>query len=76
MKEKIYCSQCHNSSFTHAVAANREVRSRELCLYCSKLRMYINKNRLIGDCRKVVYENREKYLSGKWEANNSSIYYK
>jgi len=74
MTEKIYCSQCHNSAFTHAKKRNREVRSRELCLYCFKRKIFMHKNHLIGDCRKFTPESREKYFSGKWKANVGSVY--
>ena len=76
MKNKIYCSQCHNSTFTHARFGNRFVAAGQICLYCFKKKQYMPRNAEINDCRKLTPESREKYLAGVWNANIACFYEK
>ena len=74
MQEKIYCSQCHHSVFRPSSKTSQiEIYRRcSKCLYCYKRKRYFAYDRLIGGCRYLLPEDREKYFSGIWDANVSN----
>ena len=62
--QKIYCSQCHKSAFAETGHVGFKVKR----LYCWHHRKFIPLDAKIGACPYVIYENRELYLKGVWNA--------
>ena len=72
MNEKIYCSQCHNSVFranSDEFYKTRFADGRKVCLYCYAHKKYYPADRLIGSCRSVEPEDKQKLLRQFWNAN-------
>ena len=61
--QKIYCSQCHRSAFCDVSGVNKKYRK----LWCSHKKKFIPLYAEIQGCPNVLYENKERYLSGYWK---------
>lgn len=66
---KILCSQCHNSAFANP-------HRQGLVLYCQHLKKFLPAYHKINNCNAVIYEDKERFLSGEWDAPSFNPYTK
>ncbi len=69
--EKGYCCQCHNSVYVDGGRARQlSLNSPGVCLYCFKKHSYMAKDRPVGLCPDVAWEDVNKLRAGIWQPRN------
>ena len=69
--EKNLCCQCHNSVYVDGGRARQiALKSPGVVLYCLKRHCYMPKDRIVGLCPSVAWEDVNKLCAGIWEPRN------
>ena len=76
MKEKIYCSQCHNSVFvsiSDKTSVPDFLKNEKICLRCLAKGKVMHRNQKIGNCTLLLPEDVNKLIAGIWRPNRTGL---